>query len=66
MCKYCEDISYEREETNIKEYSYSHFFGDLSSISLHYKFDMLPYEKRIKVVPHYCPMCGKKLKKEDL
>ena len=72
MCKYCEDTSYEREEANIKEYSYPHLFGDLSDISLHYKFDVIAYDKNtkydknIKVIPHFCPMCGNELKKEAL
>ena len=61
MCKYCEDTSYERKEINIKEYSYPHYYGDLSKISLIYKFDILPYGREIKVIPHFCPMCGKKL-----
>lgn len=66
MCKYCEDLSYEREGSTKKEYSYPHFFGDLSDVSLHYKFDVLPYYEKIKIIPHFCPMCGKKLKKEVL
>ena len=61
MCKYCEDSSFAREVSGLKTYSYPHFYGDLIGVSLHYKFDVLKYITKIDLVPHFCPMCGKKL-----
>ena len=61
MCKYCEDSSFKREDSVKEECSYPHFYGDLVGISLHYKFEVLPDITKIYAVPHFCPMCGKKL-----
>ena len=70
MCKYCEDVYYERKSINAKDYSYSYSLKLFSGISLYYKVNkiygssILSHDKEIIIIPHFCPMCGKKLFKE--
>ena len=70
MCKYCEDVYYKRKYTDTEEYSCNYSLKVLSEISLYYKVrekyssNILIHDKEIKIIPHFCPMCGKKLFKE--